>query len=70
MIPEEARRARPRRRSRSRRLLRPLAALLALLAAFGIGVAVGAALHDNPKPGGTLTYVHTLPAASVGTQSK
>jgi len=37
---------------------------LALVAAgvvlFAIGVALGEALHDNPRPGGTLTYVRTL----------
>jgi hypothetical protein len=60
VIPEPARRARPRRRSRAR-YLRPLVALVVLVAAFGIGIAVGAALHDNPKPGGTITYVRTLP---------
>ena len=28
---------------------------------FGLGVAVGEALHDNPKPGGpSVTYVTTL----------
>jgi hypothetical protein len=28
---------------------------------FGVGVAVGEALHDNPKPGGApVTYVRTL----------
>jgi len=37
-------------------------ALLALLgvALFVVGVAVGEALHDNPKPGGTRTLVRTL----------
>jgi len=32
--------------------------LLAL--AFAIGVAVGEALHDNPKPGITVTTVETV----------
>jgi hypothetical protein len=27
---------------------------------FGVGVAVGAALHDNPQPGGTQTLIRTL----------
>jgi hypothetical protein len=54
-----------RRRRRRGRVLRPLLALGLLLVAFGIGVAVGEALHDNPRPGGTVTYVHTLPPGSV-----
>ncbi len=28
--------------------------------AFGAGVAIGEALHDNPRPGGTQTLVRTL----------
>jgi hypothetical protein len=46
---------------RSRRL--PLRALLAvggLAIAFGVGVAVGEALHDNPSPGHARTFVRTL----------
>lgn len=27
---------------------------------FGVGVAVGESLHDNPRPGGTQTLVRTL----------
>ena len=42
-------------------MLQVLAVLLGATLCFGIGVAVGEALHDNPKPGGTLTYVRTLP---------
>jgi hypothetical protein len=34
--------------------------VLAVLVAFGIGVAVGEALHDNPKPGGTQTVISTV----------
>jgi hypothetical protein len=60
VIHEAGRRQRPRRRRRGR-IIRPLLALALLLVVFGIGVAVGEALHDNPKPGGTLTYVRTLP---------
>jgi hypothetical protein len=32
-----------------------------LVAVFLLGIALGEALHDNPKPGGTLTFVRTLP---------
>ena len=50
-------------RQRPRRLARPVrlligAALAAIL--FGAGVAVGEALHDNPKPGITQTLMRTL----------
>jgi hypothetical protein len=53
-----AERRRPRRRGGppARRLL----AAAAVLIAFGVGVAVGMALHDNPKPGITSTSVRTL----------
>jgi hypothetical protein len=31
-----------------------------LVVAFAVGIAVGEALRDNPKPGGTQTLVRTL----------
>jgi hypothetical protein len=34
-------------------------ALLVVLA-FGIGIALGEALHDNPRPGGTQTVILTF----------
>jgi hypothetical protein len=34
--------------------------LAAALILFGVGVAVGMALHDNPKPGITRTSFETL----------
>ena len=50
---------RSRRRNRSRLFVRlALLALGAIL--FAAGVAVGEALHDNPKPGITQTSVRTL----------
>ncbi len=48
----------PRRRRRRR--VRTLVRLGVVAIAFGIGVAVGEALHDNPKPGGPRTVVRTL----------
>jgi hypothetical protein len=54
-----ARERRPRRR-RGRRLLWWLLGLGLVALAFGIGVAVGQALHDNPKPGITVTTVETI----------
>ena len=39
---------------------RLLAAAVAAVVIFVVGVAVGESLHDNPKPGGTQTLVRTL----------
>lgn len=50
-------RQRPVRRPGRARWLVAAAAGLIL---FGLGVAVGEALHDNPKPGITSTSVRTL----------
>jgi hypothetical protein len=41
-------------------VIRWLLAILLVAAAFAAGVAVGEALHDNPKPGITVTTVRTL----------
>jgi hypothetical protein len=52
-----------RRRGRRRRRRLPwrrLAVLVVLAGVFGVGVALGEALHDNPKPGGTTTIQRTL----------
>jgi hypothetical protein len=34
--------------------------LLLFILVFLLGIAVGQALHDNPKPGGTQTIVRTF----------
>jgi hypothetical protein len=34
---------------------------LALVVAFAVGIALGQALHDNPRPGGVQTSFRTLP---------
>jgi hypothetical protein len=39
---------------------RVLAVVIVAVLLFVVGVAVGEALHDNPKPGGTQTIVRTL----------
>jgi hypothetical protein len=57
-VTEPAPRPRPRRRKR----LVPswvVTSLLVLLV-FLLGIALGQALHDNPKPGGTQTIVQTF----------
>jgi hypothetical protein len=54
---------RPRRDVRRRGRGRVLRAALVLAGAallFGVGVAVGEALHDNPKPGERRTHTATL----------
>ena len=51
------RREQARRRRHRRRLL---LAVVAVFAAFAIGVALGEALHDNPQPGGKQTVILTL----------
>ncbi|HEY1360430.1 MAG TPA: hypothetical protein VGF21_19175 [Thermoleophilaceae bacterium] len=55
----EGRRPR-RRRSRKAAAARWLAGLLVVAAIFALGVALGQALHDNPRPGGTFTGERTL----------
>ena len=47
---------RKRRGSRNTKLL----AVAGLLLAFGFGIAVGEAIHDNPKPSGPLTVGTTF----------
>jgi ABC-type transporter Mla subunit MlaD len=50
------------RRSRRRRRIpvRFIVGLLAAAAIFAVGVALGQALHDNPKPDLTVTSTKTL----------
>jgi hypothetical protein len=54
-----------RRRRRTQDAVRWTIRVAVVLVVFGAGVAVGEALHDNPKPGGTITYVHTFPPGST-----
>ena len=55
-------RAARRRRERTQRRVLTAAALLVV---FGLGVALGEALHDNPKPSGPQTATLTLPPQTV-----
>ena len=50
----------PRPHRRRRRVPSWLIGATALLVTFLVGIALGEALHDNPKPGGTQTVVRTL----------
>ena len=56
------RRRAKRRASRNRVLL-----ALAILIAFGVGIALGQALHDNPRPGGDQTFLRTQPPLTATT---
>ena len=56
-----ARHTRRPRRGRARVLV-PLAVAIV---AFAVGIALGEALHDNPKPGGTATLERTVSLPSV-----
>jgi hypothetical protein len=49
-----------RARRRKRRPWRPVAVIVGLVVVGAVGVAIGEALHDNPQPGGTQSYVRTL----------
>ena len=51
-------RVRPRRRRT--RVLTPLVLFLLAVLVFLLGVALGEALHDNPRPGGTQTLFRTI----------
>jgi hypothetical protein len=41
-------------------VIRLLLAAVAVAVVFVLGIAVGEAVHDNPKPGGTQTIVRTF----------
>jgi len=48
------------RRRRRRVPVRLLAAVAAGVILLGIGIAIGEALHDNPRPGLTVTTTKTI----------
>ena len=50
-----------RRRRKRRSSRRTIVVAVALVIAFAVGVALGQALHDNPRPGGVQTSLRTLP---------
>ena len=59
---ERSQRRRQRRRSE---LVRWGVVGLVVVIVFGLGVALGQALHDNPNPSGTVTLERTLSIPSV-----
>ena len=60
MISEQERLERRRTRRRRRFQWRPVLVVVGVVCAFGIGLAVGEALHVNPKPGGSITSTRPL----------
>ena len=50
-----------RRRDRGRFSRNRILVGVAVVVAFGIGIALGQALHDNPRPGGEQTSLTTTP---------
>jgi hypothetical protein len=54
-----------RRRGRRTSVRRLVVSALVLGAVFALGIALGQALHDNPKPVGTRTYVGTLQPSTL-----
>jgi sorbitol-specific phosphotransferase system component IIC len=57
---EVERRQRAPRRRRRNAVLRWLLVVVVAAVIFAAGVALGEALHDNPKPGITVTTVTTI----------
>ena len=58
---ERARELTARRREKRRRLRNGILLTAAIVVAFGLGIALGEALHDNPRSGGVQTSLRTIP---------
>lgn len=54
-----------RRRKRRDDLVRWGIRTAVVLIVFAVGIALGQALHDNPKPGGSMTLERTVTLPSV-----
>ncbi|MGH3014290.1 MAG: hypothetical protein ACRDNR_09200 [Gaiellaceae bacterium] len=63
-------RARARRRRRSRRVVSSILGLALLGVVFLAGLAIGRAVEDAPRPGGTQTVVRTLEPLTVEPQER
>ena len=46
-------------------MIRAAVIVVSLVVVFAVGVALGEALHDNPRPGGVQTSFRTLPPLTV-----
>jgi hypothetical protein len=55
-----------RRRRRQEELVRWAVRVVVVLLVFLLGIALGQALHDNPKPGNTVTLERTLRIPTTG----
>jgi hypothetical protein len=55
-----------RRRRRRAEILRWAIRITVVLLVFLLGIALGQALHDNPKPGTTVTFQRTLSFPTSG----
>jgi hypothetical protein len=55
-----------RRRRRRQELIRWAVRVGLALLLFLVGIAVGEALHDNPKPGSTITLQRTVQVPTTG----
>ena len=58
-----------RRQRRRREVIRWSVRVLLVVLVFSLGVALGQAIHDNPQPGGTLTFDRTLHIPTAGDQA-
>lgn len=63
-------RARARRRRRSRRVVTSILGLALLGVVFLAGLAIGRAVEDAPRPGGTQTVVRTIEPLTVEPQER
>jgi len=63
-------RVRARRRRRSRRAVAGILGLMLLGVVFLAGLAIGRAVEDAPRPGGTQTVVRTLDPLTVEPQER
>ena len=57
-----------RRLQRRREVIRWSIRVLLVILVFALGVALGQAIHDNPRPGQTVTFDRTLHVPTAGKQ--
>jgi hypothetical protein len=59
------RHARRQRRRQAGVVVRWTLRIALVLAALAAGIAIGEAIHDNPRPGGTVTFQRTISVPTV-----
>jgi hypothetical protein len=57
-----------RRLQRRREVIRWSIRVILVVLVFSLGVALGQAIHDNPRPGRTVTFDRTLHIPTTGDQ--